>query len=103
MKDCRRRQAEGTFEIQRTHDLPAKHRRLEIRAWAVDEIVCDVGNLIAMIVPGRPLGRIGATCWQNSWPRAVGGAKLSSESREQHFDDGRFDIHGLGVEIRLVM
>src|SRR6266481_4775709 len=44
-------QTEGALQVERAHDLPAKHGCLEVRCVTVHQLDHDVGHFIAMLVP----------------------------------------------------
>src|SRR4029079_4398139 len=52
VEDIAADQAEIAFEIERALDLPAEHRRLEARRETVDRRDHEVGDFLAVVVPG---------------------------------------------------
>ena len=52
VEDVAADQPEGAFEIERREDLSPEHRTLEVRRVSVDRVDHQVGDRLAMFIPG---------------------------------------------------
>jgi hypothetical protein len=59
VEDVAAHEAEGALQIERTHDLTAEDRRLEIRRIGVDRVDHEVGHRLAVLVPRCAIGKLG--------------------------------------------
>src|SRR5437764_8519357 len=57
MEDVAADEAEGAFQVERRENLTAKHRAFEVRRIAVDRVDHQVGDRLAMFIPGRTVGQ----------------------------------------------
>ena len=58
VRDVAADEAEHLFEVERAQRLAADHARLEARRIAVDGVDHQVGDLVAMVVPGAAVGQL---------------------------------------------
>src|ERR1035437_4645127 len=105
MKNVAADQAKGTFQIERAHDLPTEHGSPEVRRMTIDEIDHDVGDLVAMVVPGRAVRQD----WSDMLAEQAGHMlsrrrqAVIQSRRYQHLYDGPLrPSAGFGIKIRLL-
>src|SRR5262249_11105484 len=58
VEDVAADKAEGALEVERREDLPPDHRTAEVRRVAVDRVDHQVGDRLAVVVPGRAVGEL---------------------------------------------
>src|SRR5262245_25358292 len=89
VEDIAADEPERLLEIERAQGLASDHARLEARRIALDRVDHQVGNLVAMRVPGAALRqrRRDVLAEQARDMGALGGKRVVEGRGDQHLDD----------------
>ena len=91
MEDVAVGQAEDALQIEWRETLPPDHARFEARRIGFDRVDHEIGDRLARLVPGAPVGQFRRDMLAEQGRDVLAGRRqrIVERRRDQHFDDGR--------------